>query len=323
MMIPRTFLAGLIVVFGAVGVALGQPVDYPRLDQATYALLYDPDVGHRVVAAQRLGELGDAAGVEALIRALERDPESTVRAVAAESLGQIGAADALAPLREAADNDPDLVVRREAARAVGRIEERGRQTRQPIVRTVIRNEPYISENRDRVYIDGGLVSSVGPGAVLYGSSVWVTGGGPVIAVPGVARKAQNGPSLEERERQRQLLLYYYWPDGRPRKYYSGSPSTKPPIYPTLGGKAPLNLLKDPYGRNEFGRPARPSSPNWGMASRGGQRMNRARVSPAPRPAARAPSHGTTRSGRPAPARTVQPLRSPGIARGPSRGSSRR
>jgi HEAT repeat protein len=71
-------------------------------------LASDEDWDRRVRAAERLGEIGDARAIPALIEAL-RDKNLLVRMAAARALGEIGDAGAVPALIEALRDESDSV----------------------------------------------------------------------------------------------------------------------------------------------------------------------------------------------------------------------
>jgi len=77
----------------------------------------------KALAAQFLGEIGDARAVRALIKML-RHPEVTVRGYSAEALGKIGDGRAVAPLRDMLDRPGEnSSVRTYAQGALNRLSE--------------------------------------------------------------------------------------------------------------------------------------------------------------------------------------------------------
>lgn len=90
--------------------------DAGREINALLARITDPDPLTRLDAAQRLGQLRQAAGGPALLNALS-DQEWRVRAAAAEGLGRLGALQAMVALCQRLD-DPKTEVRRAAAYAL-------------------------------------------------------------------------------------------------------------------------------------------------------------------------------------------------------------
>lgn len=318
-MLPALTLIGLIAVILA-GTALASAVplnnDYAAYDAAVNALLRDPEKSQRLLAAHQLGLLEDERAIESLAHALRHDPEKDVRAFAAVALGRIGSRDALPHLRYAANNERDLDVRQAAHRAVARIEFR---TGPDAARAPIPGVPDLPRGND---LDAGLYR--GRGHVRYTtapSTIIVDTGRshatrPTI-VAGPVRRGSAGAarSLRVREAARRQLLYYYYPDGRPRKYWSGSPSEKPDIYPTPGGQAPLDLLRDPRGAGGVRR-STSSLITPGLLRTAQQRsravLSRAQVSASRSSARSSPSasrsvsRGRTRSDRGRALRTVRP-----------------
>lgn len=243
-----------LAVLGAAGWLGGMPVraaaalDYATYDQAVNALRYDPEASSRMRAAQALGRLGDARAIEALVRALETDPEKDVRAFAAVALGEIGSRAALPALKRAANNDPSRDVQRAALRAISRIEGRPVQVPPPPVAPVPGIQPILI---NRVTVQTHALQA-GAGGVVVTGVRRVDDRRPLSVPPPRPSTPRTRLTMEERERTRQVLLYYYWPDGRPRKYYAGSAYTRPAIYPTPGGQAPLDLLQGTGGSRRTG-----------------------------------------------------------------------
>jgi twitching motility protein PilT len=104
----------------AAALVLAETVDDPRLVLPLTHMLKDEDWWLRVVAADRLGKLGDARAVPALVEALE-DPDS--RWAALDALSAIGAPDALQPIARMA-KDERREVRLEVVQALGRFDDK-------------------------------------------------------------------------------------------------------------------------------------------------------------------------------------------------------
>lgn len=123
-------------------------MDGQRTLNALLARITDPDPLMRLDAAERLGPLGEAEAVPALIKALN-DREWRVRAAAAASLGQLASSQAVVPLCGQLGHSR-AEVRRAAAAALDAIgdgqatallilaldSERDAETRRLIVRTL-------------------------------------------------------------------------------------------------------------------------------------------------------------------------------------------
>jgi len=110
-------------------VEIGPPAMEPLI-----AALKRPDLGKRLVAAGRLGQIGDARAVEPLIAAL-KDKSTYVGQAAAEALGQIGDARAVKPL--IATLKDDRLLRRDAAEALEHI---GAPAVEPLIFTLKRSD---------------------------------------------------------------------------------------------------------------------------------------------------------------------------------------
>jgi hypothetical protein len=99
--------------------------DWEKLDvEAVPALLcalHDSNVTKRCWAASKIGDLGDARGVEPLVGLLA-DEEFVVRAHAARALGQIGDHRSIEPISDCL-RDGKVSVRSEAAAALGRFRD--------------------------------------------------------------------------------------------------------------------------------------------------------------------------------------------------------
>jgi hypothetical protein len=90
-----------------------------KVDDLTRALLNDPSYKVRTQAALLLGNLGDPAGVDGLVKALG-DDHKTVRAMAAQSLGKLGGDQAAAALKRLLEHESDAFVRGQADKAVAK-----------------------------------------------------------------------------------------------------------------------------------------------------------------------------------------------------------
>jgi HEAT repeat protein len=87
------------------------------------ALQQHPRFRIRRIAANKLGDIGDARAVEPLIHSLRYD-EEYVRYAVADALGRIGDRRAVQPLIFTLQNDTDSVVRAWAADALGKLKAR-------------------------------------------------------------------------------------------------------------------------------------------------------------------------------------------------------
>jgi HEAT repeat protein len=88
------------------------------------AVVEDPNYKIRVQAALVLGKLNDPSAVPALVRALG-DANGTVRGIAAQALGQLGDAAAADPLRELLRRERDGFVRSQAEKAIAALSAGG------------------------------------------------------------------------------------------------------------------------------------------------------------------------------------------------------
>jgi hypothetical protein len=110
---------GIAVVIG-VGCArayAAPPAPRVKVEELCTALDADSNYKVRVQAAIVLGRLGDENGVGCLIKALT-DPNKTVRGIAAQALGQIGEARAADPLRALLQTEADPFVKAQAEKAL-------------------------------------------------------------------------------------------------------------------------------------------------------------------------------------------------------------
>jgi len=99
-----------------------------KVDELSRSLLIDPSYKVRVQAALLLGKLGDAAGIDALIKALS-DENKSVRAMAAQSLGKLGGTAASGALRALLLRESDPFVTTQAKLALSNIEDRDNKDR--------------------------------------------------------------------------------------------------------------------------------------------------------------------------------------------------
>jgi hypothetical protein len=120
----RARLCLLVLVLAAAAAHAGSP-DAAKVDELCRAVV-DSSSNYkvRVQAALVLGKLGDARGVQPLIRALG-DENRSVRGIAASALGQIGDAAALDPLRDLVRRESDSFVKGQAEKAVAALAAAG------------------------------------------------------------------------------------------------------------------------------------------------------------------------------------------------------
>jgi len=90
-----------------------------KVEDLTRALLNDPSYKVRTQAALLLGNLGDPAGVDGLVKALG-DDHKTVRAMAAQSLGKLGGDQAATALKRLLEHESDTFVRGQADKALAK-----------------------------------------------------------------------------------------------------------------------------------------------------------------------------------------------------------
>jgi len=88
-----------------------------KIDDLCKAVIEDTNYKIRVQAALVLGRLADPRATQALIKALA-DPNKTVRGIAAQALGQVGDAVAVDPLRDLLRRETDPFVRQQAEKTL-------------------------------------------------------------------------------------------------------------------------------------------------------------------------------------------------------------
>ncbi|HET6146767.1 MAG TPA: HEAT repeat domain-containing protein [Polyangia bacterium] len=107
----------LVTGLGAAPARAAPPAPRVKVEELCTALEGDSNYKVRVQAAIVLGRLGDDTGVGCLIKALS-DPNKTVRGIAAQALGQIGEARAADPLRALLQTEADPFVKAQADKAL-------------------------------------------------------------------------------------------------------------------------------------------------------------------------------------------------------------
>jgi hypothetical protein len=111
--VPAALLAIALWLASTPAVLAGKVEDLAR------ALLNDPSYKVRTQAALLLGNLGDPAGVDGLVKALG-DDHKTVRAMAAQSLGRLGGDQATTALKRLLEHESDTFVRGQADKALAK-----------------------------------------------------------------------------------------------------------------------------------------------------------------------------------------------------------
>lgn len=135
----KNFKISLVIVTALVLVLAGSIFDtgYTMNKETALRSIEDSSITVRRHAAYSLGELGDPAGVEALVMGLS-DQDAHVRRISAHALGKIQDAQAVKPLTALLkDRNQPTCVRCSAAFALGRI---GNHTAINVLAQTVRDE---------------------------------------------------------------------------------------------------------------------------------------------------------------------------------------